>query len=321
MSASTNSDVNETKVHQPHDTSYKFLLSSKKLFVELLRSFINKSWVNGVDENQIEEIPHSFVLPDFKRKEADLIYRVKLNGQDIVFYLLLELQSRVDFRMPYRLLLYQVELWRYLLQNVEHSLVNRKTFGLPPIIPIVLYNGKPKWTASRQLRNLFANAAMFDKELLDFEYILIDVARYTEKELLSLSNTIGAVFLLDQTEDREQLLERLAKLMLTIGQLSTEGQQKLLAWIGNILLQKLPDNEPGIRELMKKEKGAASFMGLEKVLDDIEQRGRLAGEQNGKQQAREQVVKQMLAEQLDVELIARVTGFSLTQIEQLRERN
>jgi predicted transposase YdaD len=65
----------------------------------------------------VQEIPHSFVLQDFKRQEADLVYRVNLNSQDVVFYLLLEMQSSVDFRMPYRLLLYQVEIWRYLLQN------------------------------------------------------------------------------------------------------------------------------------------------------------------------------------------------------------
>jgi hypothetical protein len=63
-----------------------------------------------------------------------------LGGWEI--YLLLEMQSSVDFRMPYRLLLYQVEIWRYLLQNEEDALSNRKTFQLPPIIPIVLYNGK-----------------------------------------------------------------------------------------------------------------------------------------------------------------------------------
>lgn len=84
---------------------------------------------------------------------------------------------------------------------------NRKSFRLPPIIPIVLYNGKQAWTASRQ----FANEDMFGTELLDFEYLLIDAARYTEEELLSLSNTVGSIFLLDQTEDQEQLLNRLGK--------------------------------------------------------------------------------------------------------------
>lgn len=111
MDSSTNSET----VHQRHDTSYRFLLSSKKLFVELLRSFIDKGWVQAVDEEHVQEIPHSFVLQDFKRQEADLVYRVKLNGQDVVF-----------------LLLYQVEIWRYWLQNEEEALSNRKSFQLPP---------------------------------------------------------------------------------------------------------------------------------------------------------------------------------------------
>jgi len=52
--------------------------------------------------------------------------------------------------------------------------------------------------------------------------------------LLALSNTIGSVFLLDQTE----LLNRLGKLMNTIQQLPEESQQQLVAWMANILSQK-----------------------------------------------------------------------------------
>ncbi|MDF2670670.1 MAG: hypothetical protein K0R67_2976, partial [Paenibacillus sp.] len=163
----------------------------------------------AIYEMNVQEITNSFVLQDFKRKEADLVYQVKLNGQDVVFYLLLEMQSNVDFRMPYRLLLYQVEIWRYLLQNQEKDKAKRKDFRLPAIVPIVLYNGKRPWTASRQFRKLLANEQMFGSELINFEYLLIDVVRYTEDELLSLSNTIGSVFLLDQTENQEQLLYRL----------------------------------------------------------------------------------------------------------------
>ncbi|WP_345890038.1 Rpn family recombination-promoting nuclease/putative transposase [Paenibacillus dendritiformis] len=86
-----------------------------------------------MDETNVQEIPHSYVLQDFKRKEADLVYRVKLNGQDVVFYLLLEMQSRVDFLMPYRLLLYQVEIWRYLMKDQEKRRANRKHSGCLPL--------------------------------------------------------------------------------------------------------------------------------------------------------------------------------------------
>lgn len=305
------SDVNPEVVHQRHDTTYRFLLSSKKLFVELLRSFVNKGWVQAVDEEHVQEIPHSFVLQDFKRQEADLVYRVNLNGQDVVFYLLLEMQSSVDFRMPYRLLLYQVEIWRYLLQNEEDALSNRKTFQLPPIVPIVLYNGKQKWSAELEFRKLLANENLFGSELLNFEYLLIDVARYTEEELLSLSNTIGSVFLLDQTEDQEQLLNRLGKLMSTIQQMPADSQQKFVAWMANILLQKLPENEPNLQQFIQNVKGDASFMGLEKILDDIEKRG--------EQKAKEEVARRMIDLGLEASLIVAATGFSPEKIDQLQK--
>ncbi|WP_232229072.1 Rpn family recombination-promoting nuclease/putative transposase [Paenibacillus zanthoxyli] len=288
------------------------MLSSKKLFVELLRSFINKGWVQAVNE-EVQEIPHSFVLQDFKRQEADLVYRVKLNGQDVVFYLLLEMQSTVDFRMPYRLLLYQVEIWRYLLQNEEDALSNRKTFQLPPIVPIVLYNGTQKWSAAElELRKLLANENLFGSELLNFEYLLIDVARYTEEELLALSNAIGSVFLLDQTEDQEQLLNRFGKLMNTIQQMPADSQQKFVAWMANILLQKLPENEPSLQQFIQNVKGDASFMGLEKVFDDIERKGQ--------QKGKEDVAKQLIRMGMDDSSIVRATGFSVQTIEDWRKQ-
>ncbi|MFL1673479.1 Rpn family recombination-promoting nuclease/putative transposase [Paenibacillus dendritiformis] len=300
-------------IHQRHDSSYRFLLSSKKLFVELLRSFVHKGWVQSIDETNVQEIPHSFILQDFKRKEADLVYRVQLNGQEVVFYLLLEMQSKVDFQMPYRLLLYQVEIWRYLLKDEKKGQTNRKNFRLPPVVPIVLYNGKQRWTVNRQFRKLLNNEEMFGPELLDFEYLLIDVARYTEEELLSLSNTIGSVFLLDQTEDQAQLLERLGKLMHTIQQLPEESQQKFVAWMANILLQKLPEDEAHIQEFVQSVKGDVSVMGLEKILNDIERKG--------EQKAKEEVAKRMIDLGLDASVIAAATGFSPDKIEALREKS
>ncbi len=253
------------------------------------------------------------MLQDFKRQEADLVYRVKLNGQDVVFYLLLEMQSTVDFRMPYRLLLYQVEIWRYLLQNEEDALSNRKTFQLPPIVPIVLYNGTQKWSAAElELRKLLANENLFGSELLNFEYLLIDVARYTEEELLALSNAIGSVFLLDQTEDQEQLLNRFGKLMNTIQQMPADSQQKFVAWMANILLQKLPENEPSLQQFIQNVKGDASFMGLEKVFDDIERKGQ--------QKGKEDVAKQLIRMGMDDSSIVRATGFSVQTIEDWRKQ-
>jgi predicted transposase/invertase (TIGR01784 family) len=310
------SEQNTDSVHQQHDTSYKFLLSSKKIFVELLRSFVDRGWVHAVDEEQLEQIPHSFILQDFKRKEADLVYRLSLNGQEVVFYILMELQSRVDYRMPYRLLLYQVEIWRYLLENKLKGLDNRKSFQLPPIVPIVLYNGGAEWTASRQFRQLLANEQMFSSELLNFEYILIDVERYNEEDLLAVANTIGAVFFLDQTEDRQELTERLHKLMHTIQKMPEENRRKFTTWMSNIVLHKVPEQAPVVQQWLESMKGDAAIMGLEKVLDDIE----LKGIQKGREEEKEKMIRKMISLGADNAFIMQVTGFTSEKIEQLREQ-
>lgn len=94
------------KIHHPHDKGYKFLLSSRDVFLQLLQCFIAKDWVKSIDEESITPIDKSFILKDFTEKEADLVYRLKIKEQEVIFYILLELQSSVDFQMPYRLLTY-----------------------------------------------------------------------------------------------------------------------------------------------------------------------------------------------------------------------
>ena len=67
------------------------------------------------------------------------------NGrQKVIFYVLLELQSRVDYRMPYRLLLYMVEILRHYYNNADVNARKRKKFKFPAVVPIVFFSGKRK---------------------------------------------------------------------------------------------------------------------------------------------------------------------------------
>ncbi len=89
--------MTQEQVHMPHDTGYKYLLSSKKAFLQLLRSFVQAGWAEGVDEASLIRVDKSFILQDFKNKEADLVYRAKLKDKEVIFYVLMELQSTVIF--------------------------------------------------------------------------------------------------------------------------------------------------------------------------------------------------------------------------------
>lgn len=118
-------DLNNKDTHNKHDKGYKYLLGTKRLFVELVRSFVKEGWAEAIRPEDVELVDKSFILPDFKDKEADLVYKVVIKGEEFYFYLL-ELQSRLDYQMPYRLLLYMIEIWRMLLKDEDANNVKEK---------------------------------------------------------------------------------------------------------------------------------------------------------------------------------------------------
>lgn len=178
---------------------------------------------------------------------------------------------------------------------------------------------------SRQFRQLFSHEEMFGTELLNFEYILIDVARYTEEDLLSISNTIGAVFLMDQIEDQQQLMQRLHKLLHIIQRMPEENQQKFMTWMSNIMLHKLPEQDASLQQWLQSMKGDATIMGLEKVLGDIERKGRREGRQEGRQEGvlegKEAVARELISMGMNTATIIQATGFTSEKVEQLREQS
>ena len=81
-----------------------------------------------------------------------MIYRVRIKGREIIFYILLELQSTVDQTMPFRLLKYMTELTKREFDNTPENERKSVDYRLPAVVPIVLYNGADKWSAVRRFR-------------------------------------------------------------------------------------------------------------------------------------------------------------------------
>jgi predicted transposase/invertase (TIGR01784 family) len=175
---------------------------------------------------------------------------------------------------------------------------------------------------------MLANEHLFGSELLNFEYLLIDVARYTEEDLLALSNTISSVFMLDQTESLEQAQDRLHRLRGIIQQLPEESRNLLHIWIENGL--KMPRDS--FKDLLiKNEEKGASGMGLREIADSLERKGmmegerkgilkgRLEGKLEGEREGKEKVAKNLIDMGLDTSSIVKATGFKEDEVEKLRQ--
>lgn len=232
----------EGSPYHRHDAGYSSLLYNKSVFLEFLQSFVGESWVEDLGEHSIIRVDKKYVLSDFAEKEADIVYKCQIGDKQVIFYILIELQSTVDFLMPYRLLLYMVEIWRDEFKNTPRLIRGPKDFELPPIVSIVLYNGKCNWTACKNFRDIVEKSNQFENYIPDFEYLLIHINRLDEKHLLETANLISSVFYIDQKRDTDEVYRRLDCLKPTVKDFDSNKSSLFTSWIKNVICQGLSED-------------------------------------------------------------------------------
>lgn len=52
-----------------------------------------KLWYNAINVNK------SYILQDLEEEESDIVYKINIDGKEIIFYVLLEFQSTVVFSL------------------------------------------------------------------------------------------------------------------------------------------------------------------------------------------------------------------------------
>jgi hypothetical protein len=98
----------------------------------------------------IFSVSSSFISDDLREREDDLIWRVRWQQEWLYVYILLEFQSTIDAFMAVRILTYLGLFYQDLIK--QQSLTARDS--LPPVLPIVLYNGQTRWRAAKNIRHL-----------------------------------------------------------------------------------------------------------------------------------------------------------------------
>jgi len=186
------------KTNDSHDVRLKELFKNKEAFLSLLKDCVKAEWIKDLDEDSLKPSNHSFILQDFRKKEADVVYEATLkNGKTkVVFYVLLELQRKVDYRMPYRLLLYIVEILRYYYNNADAKARKRKNFKFPAVFPIIFFNGGQKWSVPLSLKEMFDGYKIFGDSLINFNYALVDAKGYDEESVKDFQSKLLKVMMM-----------------------------------------------------------------------------------------------------------------------------
>ena len=142
MVTNTDQDI----IREFADRGALLLLESPVNMREFIR-LLSGDLADHLDFMRAERINRSLVPADLHKLEADLIYRVpfQAEGRDVLVYLLLEHQSKVDRFIGQRLHSYMGELWEAQRRAWKDNRTPQRERWLSPIVPIVFYTGKKQW--------------------------------------------------------------------------------------------------------------------------------------------------------------------------------
>ena len=177
------------------DPVYKRLYAFPEMVADLLRSLFPDDAL-GADYETLRRLPAEYVADDYRQRRGDAVWRLNAEsaqGGRLHVLVLLEFQSTDDPSMALRVLEYTAMLYRELLRE--------GSFGaggglLPPVLPVVLYNGDLPWRSAAQVLDE-RRAAADDPQLRDLTRAVLlleqsrsaaDLARAAE----SLSRALSA---------------------------------------------------------------------------------------------------------------------------------
>ena len=187
-----------------NDSSYKLLFSSPEVVRDLIIGFIPDDLLHSLDYTTLEKAPGSYITDDLRQRADDVIWRVKADGQWVYLNLLIEFQSESDPWMPVRMMVYVGLLYQDLIRRGDILPGNR----LPPVLPIVLYNGAAPWKAPTDIADLIPKApGLVANYLPQLKYLLIEQNQYTDNTLSTMRNLVAAIIQVEHPASRQALIQ------------------------------------------------------------------------------------------------------------------
>ena len=135
----------------PSDPIYKRLYAFARMVEDLLRSLFGADL--DADYRTLEKLPAEYVGEALQQRRGDTAWRLRTRSADgwLHVLVLLEFQSTTDAAMALRVMEYTALLYGELLR---HGVA--RPGALPPVLPVVLYNGDAPWRPATEMRDLIA---------------------------------------------------------------------------------------------------------------------------------------------------------------------
>jgi hypothetical protein len=180
--------LSDPPLHDFPDRALRRLLEHRHNLRDLLR--LNApDLAEHFDFERAELLDRSFLLENWRGREADLLFRIPFHAGDgeepVLVCVLLEHQSKPDPRMPLRMLLYAVLYWERQWKEWENKHEHGETLHLSPVLPIVFHTGSQRWSGKRSMADLISGPDLLRPFMPVWNVLFWDLAERTPQELLA----------------------------------------------------------------------------------------------------------------------------------------
>lgn len=302
------------KINHIHDKTFRKILDDKKEFTIFINKIFNLE--EKLEEKDIEKYNRKFVSVDYTNQESDVIY--KLKNKEI--FILVEHQTKIDKKMPIRILKYELEIIR---SRMDEN--NRLEF--PIIIPIVLYTGKQRWNAKINYPSYNSELARY-RGLKKVEYNLVDINDYTIEDLYKENSILTKIMILEKSNKYIEIINNVDKIVNKVNdsKLYTQTQKEMLLNILNNTMINIVGNKK-MKEYKIKLKGGENMLALYEMIENERneiystgiKEGKVKGKIEGKIEGIKAIAKKMLRMKFDKDTIMKATGIKEEELENLKK--
>ena len=298
------------KINHIHDKTFRKILDDKKEFTIFINKIFNLE--ERLEEKDIEKYNRKIVSVDYTNQESDVIY--KLKNKEI--FILVEHQTKIDKKMPIRILKYELEIIR---SRMDEN--NRLEF--PIIIPIVLYTGKQRWNAKINYPSYNSELARY-RGLKKVEYNLVDINDYTIEDLYKENSILTKIMILEKSNKYIEIINNVDKIVNKVydSKLYTQTQKEMLLNILNNTMINIVGNKK-MKEYKIKLEGGENMLALYEMIEnernEIYSTGIKEGKVKGKIEGIKAIAKKMLRMKFDKDTIMKATGIKEEELEKIKK--
>ena len=305
------------------DSGGKMIFENDTLCSQLLRDYSGIEVLKDVKPEDIEDVTERFIPMFTEEREADVVKKVHLSGEDI-FITLIEHKSSIDYNVNMQILRYMAYIWEDFENQMEAKhpgISHTKGFKYPPILPIVYYEDSPSWTADDSFKQRIALGNVFGEYIPDFRYLLISLNSFEKEELLEKRDGLSLVMLINRIRNAEEFKElRLPDDYLSsLLEKSPQDVLGVIARVTAVVLRKINVPEDEIQDMVDRIKERKHMALFDNFVGYDVQEERRRSRAEGAENLLIRKVCSHLAKNRDVETIAEYLDESEEEIRRIAE--